>query len=52
MKNTDLQKEIDTANKKRLQAISENTVECNAPEIKRSYTYRKSTIITAINLSL
>lgn len=42
------QEEIDNLNAKLRAVIKENTVECGAAPIKRTYTYRKSTWIRSL----
>ena len=45
-----LQNEINALNAKRNAVINENTVSCNAPAIKRTFTYRSSPAIKASDL--
>ena len=43
-----LQQEIDETNKRLREVKEANTVEYNAPEIKRGFSYRKNTIIRGL----
>lgn len=45
---TDLAKELEEMMKKFNAVKNGNSVDCNAPKLNRSYTYRKQTIITGL----
>ena len=47
-----LQKELNEMNAKRKAVIADNTVACDSPALKRTYTYRKSPAIKASDLAL